>query len=98
MKFKKMMLITLLLLAVLTIGAVSAAEGDVLAADGENETIVESPVNDKLLESDESSDVLTIAPEDFNIALTFYELDVKYDEPLINFISGNSTSDFKKIN
>lgn len=50
MKFKKIMLITLLLLAVLTIGAVSATENvDAVAVeDTGDENVVEAPADELL--------------------------------------------------
>ena len=59
MNFKKIVLITLLLLAVLTIGAVSAADDvDALAADDTgDDQVFETPVEDASLEADETDDV-----------------------------------------
>lgn len=59
MKFKGMMLVTLVLLAILTIGAVSASDdADALAADDTGDAIVEAPAEDASLEAGETDDVL----------------------------------------
>ena len=62
MKFKKVMLVTFLLLAILTIGAVSASEdADALAVDeigGGDLDIAESSVDNASLEAEESGDSL----------------------------------------
>ena len=57
---KKVMLVTLLLLAIFTISAVSAADNvDTLAVDDAgDEQVVETPVDDDLMTSEENSDVL----------------------------------------
>ena len=97
MKFKKIMLITLLLLAVLTIGAVSASQdADALAVDDVgDETIVEAPVDEDALEA-ESDDVLSMQsinnddiaadslnPEDFNVTFPTTEFDMEIDDPAV---------------
>jgi hypothetical protein len=73
MKFKKVLLVTLFLLAVLTIGAVSAADDvDALAADDSgDEEVIETPVEDNLVEADENADALGDPnPEDFNVTIS----------------------------
>lgn len=59
MKFKKIMLVTLMLLAILTIGAVGASEigdSDSLAADETDNDDVSSPVSDDLIAGDDDDD------------------------------------------
>lgn len=59
MKFKKVMLVTFLLLAILTIGVVSASEDvDALSVGDAGDDVVESPVDNDSLEADESGDSL----------------------------------------
>ena len=100
MKFKKIMLITLLLLAVLTIGAVSAAEdADVLAVeDAGDEAVAEAPaddivsasVEDDAVEADEINDELKeVNPDDFNVWVSNKTLDADNDkdEVVITFTS-----------
>lgn len=73
MKFRKIMLVTLLLLAVLTIGAASAAE----VADGTgNETVIESPA-DYVIGTSEGNDDLSVNPKDFNVTFLADEVDIK---------------------
>ena len=76
MKIKKIMLITLLLLAVLTIGAVSAADNaDALAVDGTGDNqVVEAPVD--------NSDV-GLAPSDFNVTFIDGEVDINDDDTVV---------------
>ena len=86
------MLITLLLLAVLTIGAVSATEDvDAVAVDDTgDEDIVEAPADDEAVEVDEINDVLNdVNPNDFNVWVTNKTLDVDEDEEevVMNFTS-----------
>ena len=92
MKFRKIMLVTLLLLAVITIGAVSAAEdADVLAVDDEgDEQSIETPVDDvELLGSDENNGVLQdSAAEDFNVVIKS-EADIKSKEAVVSFVLPN---------
>lgn len=61
MKYKKIMLITLLLLAIFTIGAASAADNaDALAVDDTgDDQVVETPADADLMESQEDSDILS---------------------------------------
>ena len=100
MRFKKIMLITLLLLAVLTIGAVSAAEdADVLAVeDAGDEAVAEAPaddivsasVEDDAVEAVEIDDELEeVNPEDFNVWVSNKTLDADNDkdEVVITFTS-----------
>ena len=88
MKYKKLMLVTLLLLAILTIGAVSAAEdADALAVDnGGDEQIIETPVDDvERIGSDDGNEVLQDpAPEDFNVVIKS-EADIKSNEAVVSF-------------
>jgi hypothetical protein len=96
MKFKKIMLIALLLLAVLTIGAASAADDvDVLAVeDAGDEAIVEAPVDEDVVEAEESSDDLSypetvsddtydMTPEDFNVTFPTTEFDMDKGNPVV---------------
>lgn len=88
MNFKKIVAITLLLLAILTVGAVSAAEDtDALAVDDVgDEQIIEAPVDDvELLGSDENNEVLQDpAAEDFNVVIKS-EADIKSKEAVVSF-------------
>ncbi len=63
MKFKWIMLITLVLLAVLTIGAVSAyddiADDSVAAVEPTGDAIAQSVEDEKLESNDDSADILT---------------------------------------
>lgn len=79
MKFKKIMLVTLLLLAVLTIGAVSAAEdANTLAVeDAGDEAVVEAPVDDASLEAGENDDSLQ---EDNDVIVINDEVSSESDE------------------
>lgn len=86
------MLITLLLLAVLTIGAVSATENvDAVAVeDTGDENVVEAPADEEAVEADEINDVLNdVNPDDFNVWVTNKTLDVDEDEEevVMNFTS-----------
>ena len=59
MKFKRIMLVTLMLLAILTIGAAGASEigdSDSLAADETDNDDVSSPVSDDLIAGDDDDD------------------------------------------
>lgn len=90
MNFKKIMLITLLL-AVLTIGAVSATEDvDALAVnDAGDEAIVESPVDEDATETaiaDEDvieDDQSNLSPEDFNVTFPTNEFDMDKEDPAV---------------
>ena len=83
MKFKKVMLITLLLLAVLTIGAASAAEdvdslaaddaGDTLAVDDAgDEQVVESPVDEDVVETPAGDEEVVEAEENEDVLEATY--------------------------
>ena len=89
MKFRKIMLVTLLLLAVLTIGAASAAE----VADGTgNETVIESPA-DYVIGTSEGNDDLSVNPKDFNVTFLADEVDIK-DENVLEF---ENTATYEKL-
>lgn len=96
MNFKKIMLITLLL-AVLTIGAVSAADDvDVLAVDdAEDEAVVEAPVEEDMVETPESGDALgEVSAEDFNVIITDDEIDVDdEDATVVSFVWPENATD-----
>ena len=90
------MLITLLLLAVLTIGAASAVDDvDALAVeDTGDEAIVEAPVDENTIEAEESSDALSypstisenvynLTPEDFNVTFPNTEFDMDKGNPVV---------------
>jgi hypothetical protein len=85
MKFKKIMLITLLLLAVLTIGVASASEDvDSLAVDDAgDEQVVEAPVDEDVVEADESDVALELTPEDFNANITEEVIDVEDEDAVV---------------
>ena len=85
MNFKKIMLITLLL-AVLTIGAVSATEdADALAVDDAgDEAIVEAPVDEDDVVGDAEAN--NLAPEDFKVTFPTNEIDIdKGDQTIITY-------------
>ena len=88
MNFKKIVAITLLLLAILTISAVSAAEdADALAVDdGGDEQIIETPVDDvEMISTDESNEVLQDpAPEDFNVVIKS-EANINSKDAVVSF-------------
>lgn len=88
MNFKKIVAITLLLLAILTVGAVSAAEdaGALAVDDAGNGMVVETPADDvETLGSDENDEILQDpAPEDFNVVIKS-EADIKSKEAVVSF-------------
>jgi len=88
MNFKKIVAITLLLLAILTVGAVSAAEdaGALAVDDAGNEMVVETPADDvETLGSDENDEILQDpAAEDFNVVIKS-EADIKSKEAVVSF-------------
>ena len=74
MKLKKIMLVTFLLLAVLTMGAVSASEdaNETIAADsiGELSQDLDNPVAvEKIIAGDDAEDVLSYDATDFNVEI-----------------------------
>lgn len=77
MKFKKTILI-MLLLAVLTIGAVSADNGgDALAAnDAGDEQLTLASIDEDVVETPDTTQELSANPEDFNVTFTDKEIDV----------------------
>lgn len=81
MKFKKVMLVTFLLLAILTIGAVSASDDavadDLTASDITEDSIEETPVDEVIAETPE--DTTGIAADDFNVWVTNKTLDLDND-------------------
>ncbi|MDO5814353.1 MAG: hypothetical protein Q4Q18_01845, partial [Methanobrevibacter sp.] len=79
MKLKHLMIVSLIL-AILAIGAVSAADDvDALAVDDEGVAVEESSLDD-VVEADESSDTLgDPAPEDFNVTIINKEFDIDKD-------------------
>ena len=88
MNFKKIVAITLLLLAILTISAVSAAEdADALAVDdGGDEQIIETPVDDvEMTSPDENNEVLQDpAADDFNVVIKS-EASINSKEAVVSF-------------
>lgn len=103
MRFKKAMLITLLLLAVLTIGAASAADDtDALAVDDTgDELVVEAPVTDEnevaasvdedVIEATESSDTLASPQASFYDEVSSEYGSVVYVYDYTNGINGTMT-------
>jgi len=92
MKYKKLMLVTLLLLAILTIGAVSASEDttvsddadelsqsfdEVLAVEDSQEDLTENP-SEEIIANDDADDALSYDASDFNvkIALVIFKKNV----------------------
>ena len=67
MKFEKIMLVTILLLAILSIGAVSAGEdlNDTLTVDDAQEEVIDTPV-----EEIDADDVLSYEASDFNVEIS----------------------------
>ncbi|WP_298521301.1 hypothetical protein [uncultured Methanobrevibacter sp.] len=92
MNYRKIMLATLLLLAVLTIGAVSAAgDVDVVAADDDAGDVIESPVDEEVVADGIEEDVMGDVPEEkYNVTMevTVYD-EVCYDENVQFWISVN---------
>ena len=92
MKFKNMMLITFLLLAIFTIGAVSAAEdaGALAVDDTGEEQVAETLVDDvELIGSDENNEVLQDpAADDFNVVIKS-EANIKSKEAVVSFVLPN---------
>lgn len=92
MKFKGMMLVTLVLLAILTIGAVSAsddvtADDNLAASDITDTPIEEAPVDDVIAETPEEP--TGVVEDDFNVWVTNKTLDLDNDkeEVVITFDS-----------
>ncbi len=89
MKFKKVMLVTFLLLAILTIGAVSASEdADALAVDeigGGDLDISESSVDEVIAETPDET--VGITAEDFNVNINnkTFDVDTDQNEVVFNF-------------
>lgn len=92
---KKIVLITLLLLAIFSIGAVSAADDvDALSVDDDiDEQVIEAPVSD--------DDVLADpVPEDFNVVITDNEIDVDDEDATVvsfNWPSYVTANDFVRV-
>ena len=100
MKFKKMMLVTILLLAILTIGAVSASENATIddgltASNITEDTIEEASVDDVIEEAPE--DATGANWQDFNV--TFNENPVKLyeDDFVLNFTAPENTNGVVEI-
>lgn len=92
---KKIVLITLLLLAIFSIGAVSAADDvDALATDDTiDEQVIKAPVADDEVLADP-------APEDFNVVFTGKEIDVKDEDATVvsfDWPSYVTTSDYVRV-
>ncbi len=89
MKYKKIMLITLLLLAIFTISAASASDNvDALAVDDTgDDQVVEAPVDDvELIGSDENNEVLQDpAADDFNVVIKS-EANIKSKDAVVSFV------------
>ena len=87
MKFKKAMIVTFLLLAILTIGAVSASEdADDLTANevgGGDLYVAESSVDDVMAETPE--DTVGVTVEDFNVNINNKTFDVDNDQNEVVF-------------
>lgn len=78
MKFKKLMLATIVLLAILTIGAVSASDdADALAAEDMGDSIAETPVDEVIAQTPEEP--TGVAEDDFNVWVTNETLDLDKD-------------------
>ena len=91
MKFKKIMLVTLILLTILTMGAVSASEDtDSLAVDNTvDEQAIEMPVDDVLEE---------INAEDFNVTFIKDEVDVDDEnEVILTFDMPEDVKDYEIV-
>lgn len=93
MKFKKIMLATFMLLAILTIGAVSAsddalADGNLTATDIAEDPIEEASVDEVIAETPQQ-EVVGVDAEDFNVWLNNNTLDIDNDteEIAITFTS-----------
>lgn len=76
MKFKKIILVTLILLTILTIGAVSAFDdADSLTDDATgDEDVIQTPDENEKLE---------IAPEDFNVEINQNEININNDSAVV---------------
>ena len=99
MNFKKIMLITFLLLSVITIGAASASDDvDALAVDvtGDeavveapvDEDVIETPADEEVIEAEETDDALqdSLSPKDFNVTFLVSEVDMSSgDTAVIRF-------------
>jgi hypothetical protein len=92
MKFKKIMLVTFLLLAILTIGAVSAsddatADGNLTADDIAEDPIEETPVDEVIAETPQPE--VGIDAGDFNVWVnsSTFELEKDDDEIAVSFTS-----------
>ena len=88
MKFKKVMLVTFLLLAILTIGAISASEDvasddSIAASDITEDPIEETPVDEVMAETPE--DTVGVTAEDFNVNINNKTFDVDKDQNEVVF-------------
>jgi len=98
MKYKKLMLVTLLLLAILTIGAVSASEDttvsddadelsqsfdEVLAVEDSQEDLTENP-SEEIIENDDADDALSYDASDFNVKIN-ESMDLADEYPAVTF-------------
>ena len=93
MRFKKLMLVTLLLLAILTIGAVSASEDisdiadasqdDTLAVEDAQEDLALNP-SEKNIAGDGADDALSYDASDFNVKIN-ESMDLADECPAVTF-------------
>ena len=83
MKYKKLMLVTFLLLAILTIGSVSASDdiNDTLTVDNAQEEIINAPVE----EINVNDDVLSYEASDFNVHINESMDLADEDAPAVTF-------------
>ena len=86
MKYKKILIATILLLTILSIGAVSASEdADVLAQDSDAVVSQENAVDDDLSDATDEN-ALTVSKIDYlNSTIEYYDglVDEEYDGPII---------------
>ena len=76
MKYSKIILVMTILLTILTISAVNAVENtdSIALNDTENKEIIETPINEELLENYGNDDKLNVDASDFNVKINDKEI------------------------